>query len=144
MGQKRKQRKIFQIFMGRECKNFKNKFECFRPKSLEFIEPKRQIFKKSQKANNQNRVLEPKEQIKQKILKLGQESLIPKGIKKKYYSKRILWNLIPLGIKKSYSQGNKKYHIPKGITKKPYSPENKVVLFPKLFLKMAKNRSKMG
>ena len=38
--------------------------------------------------------------------------------------------------KKSYSQGNKKYHIPKGITKKTYSP--------KLFLKMAKNWSKMG
>ena len=46
--------------------------------------------------------------------------------------------------KKSYYQGNKKYHIPKGITKKSYSPENKVVLFPKLFLKMAKNRSKIG
>ena len=106
MGQKRKQRKIFQIFMGREYKNFK-KIECFRPKSLEFIEPKRQIFKKSQKANNQNRVLEPKEQIKQKILKLGQESLIPKGIKKKSYSQGILWNLIPLGIKKNL--------IPKGI-----------------------------
>ena len=95
MGQKRKQRKIFQIFMGRECKNFKNKFECFRPKSLEFIEPKRQIFKKSQKANNQNRVLEPKEQIKQKILKLGQESLIPKGIKKSLIPKESYGILFP-------------------------------------------------
>ena len=73
MGQKRNQRKIFSNFYGPRIKKFQ-------PKSLEFIEPKRQIFKKSQKANNQNRVLEPKEQIKQKILKLRQESLIPKGI----------------------------------------------------------------
>ena len=87
-------------FLWAENTKISKKIECFRPKSLEFIEPKRQIFKKSQKANNQNRVLEPKEQIKQKILKLGQESLIPKGIKKKSYSQGILWNLIPLGIKK--------------------------------------------